>query len=92
MRYQSDGTVEFQGRQDHQVKLRGYRIELGEIEAVMGQHQEIQGVPRHWCERTNPETNGWWGTSFPSRSRYPPAIFVGICRSVSRAIWCRRIS
>jgi surfactin family lipopeptide synthetase C len=35
VRYRSDGTVEFQGRQDYQVKLRGYRIELGEIEAVL---------------------------------------------------------
>ena len=27
-----DGTIEFQGRFDDQIKLRGYRIELGEIE------------------------------------------------------------
>ena len=35
VRYRSDGTVEFRGRQDYQVKVRGYRIELGEIEAVL---------------------------------------------------------
>ena len=36
VRYLPDGSIEFQGRIDHQVKLRGYRIELGEIEAVLG--------------------------------------------------------
>jgi acyl-coenzyme A synthetase/AMP-(fatty) acid ligase/acyl carrier protein len=41
-RYLPDGTLEFLGRNDFQVKLRGYRIELGEIEAALDAQAAIQ--------------------------------------------------
>jgi len=34
-RYREDGTIEFLGRTDHQVKIRGVRVEPGEIEAQL---------------------------------------------------------
>jgi acyl carrier protein len=43
-RFRPDGTLEFHGRLDHQVKLRGYRVELGEVEAVLAQHAEVRGA------------------------------------------------
>src|SRR5262249_23343708 len=41
-RYLEDGTIEYLGRMDHQVKLRGFRIELGEIESTLRRHPAVQ--------------------------------------------------
>jgi acyl-CoA synthetase (AMP-forming)/AMP-acid ligase II/acyl carrier protein len=41
-RYLPDGSIDFRGRIDQQIKIRGFRVELGEIEAVLGEHPAVQ--------------------------------------------------
>ena len=43
-RWRANGTVEYLGRLDHQVKVRGFRIELGEIEATLATHPAVRDV------------------------------------------------
>lgn len=40
-RFAADGTIEYLGRNDDQIKLRGFRVELGEIEASLREHPAV---------------------------------------------------
>src|SRR6185436_11843013 len=44
VRWLADGSLEYLGRRDHQVKVRGFRIELGEIEASLVEHAAVAGA------------------------------------------------
>jgi amino acid adenylation domain-containing protein len=43
-RWLPDGTIEFLGREDLQVKINGYRIELGEIEAALARCPGVEAA------------------------------------------------
>ncbi|MFD2054795.1 amino acid adenylation domain-containing protein [Mesorhizobium calcicola] len=41
-RYRTDGTIEFLGRKDGQIKIRGMRVELAEIEQCLMEHENVK--------------------------------------------------
>jgi amino acid adenylation domain-containing protein len=44
VRWREDGTLDFLGRTDRQVKLRGHRVELDEIESVLSEHPQVEAA------------------------------------------------
>lgn len=43
-RYRDDGSIEYLGRNDFQVKLRGHRIELGEVEDALASQPGVRSA------------------------------------------------
>ncbi|MEM8777531.1 MAG: amino acid adenylation domain-containing protein, partial [Cyanobacteria bacterium P01_G01_bin.49] len=41
VRYREDGSLEYLGRLDNQVKIRGVRLELGEVEAILEKYPDV---------------------------------------------------
>ena len=42
--YRADGTIDFFGRRDHQIKIRGHRVEVGEIETAIKSVPQVRQV------------------------------------------------
>jgi amino acid adenylation domain-containing protein/non-ribosomal peptide synthase protein (TIGR01720 family) len=57
-RFRPDGSLEFLGRIDHQVKVRGFRIELGEIESVLEEQPGVRAAVV--AARAQPGTGDPW--------------------------------
>ncbi|MGW2654625.1 amino acid adenylation domain-containing protein [Streptomyces sp. NPDC001478] len=53
-RYAPDGTLDFLGRADNQVKIRGMRLELEDVEAGLAEHPGV----RHSCVVARKNTAG----------------------------------
>ncbi|HSK80082.1 MAG TPA: amino acid adenylation domain-containing protein, partial [Thermoanaerobaculia bacterium] len=43
-RWKTDGTIEYLGRRDGQVKIRGVRVEPGEVETALDGHPGVRGA------------------------------------------------
>jgi amino acid adenylation domain-containing protein len=63
-RWRGDGTLEFVGRVDDQIKIRGFRVEPGDVAAVLRAHPGVQdsvvlavgeGAQRHLIGYVTPE-------------------------------------
>ena len=87
-RWLGDGTVEFLGRNDFQVKVRGFRIELGEIE---GRLREVEGVAEAVvvAREDEPATSAWWRTTRARKRRRRRRCWHTRERGC-RSTWCRR--
>lgn len=40
-RWDENGDIHYQGREDHQLKIRGHRVEPGEVEAALNGHPQV---------------------------------------------------
>ncbi|MCC6191127.1 MAG: amino acid adenylation domain-containing protein [Anaerolineales bacterium] len=66
-----DGSLQYLGRADQQIKLRGFRIELGEIEAALAHHPAVSQAAVALCG-TGPDKQRLVGYVVPAGGQPGP--------------------
>ena len=56
-RLRPDGTIEYLGRRDDQVKIKGIRVELGEIESALASHPGVTATAARLWEHGSQESS-----------------------------------
>jgi amino acid adenylation domain-containing protein len=86
VRARMDGTFEFLGRADHQIKLRGYRIELGEIESAILGHPDVAEAVAHAGKARNGDGAIWAYVVPKHTGRGPEQLIADLQQRLQRAL------
>ncbi|MFE9899190.1 non-ribosomal peptide synthetase [Streptomyces achromogenes] len=80
-RWLPDGTVEYLGRVDRQLKIRGHRIEPGEIEAALLRHPAVSSAVVHGDPDRTPQLVAYLVAASPAGPRPERAELLDGLRS-----------
>ena len=72
--WREDGTLQFHGRGDAQIKVRGHRIEPGELESVLRELNDVHAAAAGLHPEVGPDTLCAWIVPTNEGARDPEAI------------------